>query len=79
MDLRMKCRQKCQGDPWQMMSTAEKEMWAGRPPTFPFLPWSSSAFPLEFLSAFHMEIHGNSLSLSNANANENDNANAICF
>ena len=48
-------------------------------PHIPFLPWSSSAFSLEFLSAFHTEIHGKSLLLSNANATENANANAICF
>ena len=51
----------------------------GRPHTFPFLPWSTSAFPLAFLSAFHTEIHGKSLLLSNANANENANANAMFF
>ena len=60
-------RQKCQGDPWQRMSTAEKKNSgggrpsAGRPPLFFFLPWSSSAFPLAFLFGFHTEIHGNSL------------------
>ena len=49
------------------MSTAEKKLWgggrpsAGRPPTISSLPWSSSAFPLAFLSAFHTEIHGKSL------------------
>ena len=74
----MKCRQKCQGDPWQRMSTAEKKRWGaafGRPPTVSFLPWSSSAFPLAFLSAFHrgsMEIHN---CFSDAYANANVNAN----
>ena len=28
---------------------------AGRPPSIHFLPWSSSAFPLAFLFAFHRE------------------------
>ena len=51
----------------------------GRHHTIPFLPWSSSAFPLAFLSACHTEIHRKSLLLSDANANENANANAICF
>ena len=39
------------------MSTAEKKLWGAaglRPAAAPnfFLPWSSSAFPLAFLSAF---------------------------
>ena len=29
MDLRMECRQKCQGDSWQRMSTADKENGGG--------------------------------------------------
>ena len=51
--------QKCQGDPCHRMSHCRKEIGAGLylrpPPTIPFLPWSSSAFPLAFLSAF---VHG---------------------
>ena len=33
------------------------------PPAIPFLPWSSSAFPLAFLFAFHTEIHCKALIL----------------
>ena len=82
MDLRIKCRQTCQGDPWQRMSRAEKEMWgAGRPaPQNLFSAGdSSSARGNTLLFAFHTEMHGKSLLLSTANANENANANAICF
>ena len=65
MDLRMKCRQKCQGDPCHRMSHCRKEICAGLylrpPPTIPFLPWSSSAFPLAFLSAFMHGLVGHSL------------------
>ena len=60
-----KCRQKCQGDPWQRMTTAEKEWWGAaesRDPPFLFccahpLP----GVPLTFLSAFVHGLVGHSL------------------
>ena len=48
----------------------------GRPPPFFFLPWSSSAFPLAFLSAFHRGSMVNQYYFSDAYANTHLNANA---
>ena len=64
-----KCRQKRQGDPWQRMSTAEKEWWGaaeGRPLAFLFccahpLP----GVPLTFLFAFVHGLVGQPLTCSN--------------
>ena len=85
MDLRMKCKQKYQGDPWQRMSTAEKKLKeGGRPafgrpaslPQFLFCRGHPLPFPLHFCLHFIWRSMVNHCYFFNANANANGNANS---
>ena len=79
MDLRMKYRQNCQGDPWQRMSPAKKERW-GRPLAAPTVPFAHPLpFPLHFCLHFIRRSMVDIINFSNANASANaiTNANAM--
>ena len=80
MDLRMKCRQTCQGDPWRMMRPGKKGTVGGRPsapPTIPFSRAHPPPFPLHFCLHFIRRSMVNHYYFSNAHANANANANAM--
>ena len=78
----MKCRQTCQGDPWQRMSAAEKKPWGaaeGRPPPFLNCRGHPLPFPLHFCLHFIGGSMVNHYCFSDAYANANLNANANAF